>query len=298
MRDELGGIVGPVDDVDLLAVKLVHDGAHPLPHRPDAGALRVNARDCRADCDFRAMAGLARDGTDHDRAVGDLGHLEREKLLDQVGVRSGKHYLRPADALADADHDALDPCSVLVALARDPLSGGKQRFEPTEVDHHVLRVPPLLDDSRDDVTLGSRELTELSLILSVAEPLKNDLLGGGRCDPAEACRGVVVLRDRVAFFIGFGCVDRDVAGLAVKLAPRLRLGAGTLVVGREQCLLDGVDQYIEGDFLLAFERTQDRHINIHAAQLSFRLNSISMRALATSSYPTSRFSPSTSNVTP
>ena len=42
--DQLRRVVGPVDDVDLLAVQLRHHVADPLPHRPDAGALGVDAR--------------------------------------------------------------------------------------------------------------------------------------------------------------------------------------------------------------------------------------------------------------
>src|SRR4051794_15110466 len=34
--DELGGLVGPVDDVDLLAVQLVHHISDTAAHRPDA----------------------------------------------------------------------------------------------------------------------------------------------------------------------------------------------------------------------------------------------------------------------
>ena len=42
--DQLGRVLGPVDDVDLLAVQLRHHVAHPLAHRADAGALGVDAR--------------------------------------------------------------------------------------------------------------------------------------------------------------------------------------------------------------------------------------------------------------
>ena len=53
---------------------------------------------------------------DLDGAVGDLGHLEGEQLLDQVRVGAREHHLRAAHALADADHQALDAGAVGVVL--------------------------------------------------------------------------------------------------------------------------------------------------------------------------------------
>ena len=47
------------------------------------------------DRDLGAVAGLAGDAGDLDGAVGDLGDLEREQLLDQVGVGAREHHLRP-----------------------------------------------------------------------------------------------------------------------------------------------------------------------------------------------------------
>ena len=41
VADVRGRVLGPVDDVDLLAVQFGHDVAHPLAHRTDAGALGV-----------------------------------------------------------------------------------------------------------------------------------------------------------------------------------------------------------------------------------------------------------------
>src|SRR6185295_14336662 len=42
VADEVGRVVGPVDNVDLLTVQLAHHGADPGAHGPDAGALGVH----------------------------------------------------------------------------------------------------------------------------------------------------------------------------------------------------------------------------------------------------------------
>ena len=197
----VAGLVGPVDDVDLLAVQLVHHVAHPLAHRADARALGVHAGHVGHHRDLGAVTGLAGDAVDLDGAVGDLGDLEGEQLLDQVGVGAREHHLRAAHALADADHQALDPGAVGVVLTGHPLPRRQQRLELAEVDHHVVGVAALLDQPGDDVALLAGELTELPLVLGVAQALQHDLLRGRGGDPAEALGGVVVLPDDVALLV-------------------------------------------------------------------------------------------------
>ena len=94
VADERRRILRPVDDVDLLAVQLAHDAAHPGAHRADAGALRVDPGHRRPDGDLGAVARLAGDGDDLDRAVDELGHLEREQLAHQAGMRTAQRDLR------------------------------------------------------------------------------------------------------------------------------------------------------------------------------------------------------------
>src|SRR3954449_4874766 len=279
--DHLGGVVGEVDDVDLFAVELGHHVAHALPHRPDARPLGVDARNGGAHGKLRAMSGFARDGADLYGAVGDLWYLEREQLLDEVGVGARQQHLRAPHSLAYRDHQALDPGAVLIALAGHPLGRGEQCLEPSEVNHHVLGVAALLDDPGDDVALLAGELTELDVILGVPQTLQHDLLCGGRSDPAEAGRGVVVLRELVALLVDLGGEDRDVPGLAVQLDAGVGLRARRLVVRRQESLLDGLDEDVEGDLLLALQRAEDRHVDVHETQDSFRLNSIWTLALAT-----------------
>ena len=90
-------------------------------------------------------------------------------------------------------------------------------------------------------------------VLGVAQPLQDDLLGGGRGDPSEPRRGVVVFPQCVAIFVGLCGPDGDVAGGAVELDASVRGRALRPVIGDEQRVLDGLDDQVERDVLLAFE---------------------------------------------
>ncbi len=194
------------------------------PIGPMQAPLALSPRTVGAHGQLGAVAGLAGDRRDLDAAVGDLGHLEREQPLDQAGVGARQQHLRPAHALAHADHHALDPRAVLVALPRHPLGRRQPRLDPAEVDQHVVGVAALLDDPGDDVALLAGELAELLLVLGVAQPLQDHLARGGRGDPAEAGRGVVPLADRLALVVELLRVHDDVAALAVQRDPGVLLG--------------------------------------------------------------------------
>src|SRR5918999_786281 len=58
-----------------------------------------------------------RDAPDLDETVGDLGHLELEQGLDQLGVAPREDHLRTLRARAHLRDDGLDPAPLLVALA-------------------------------------------------------------------------------------------------------------------------------------------------------------------------------------
>ena len=72
VADERGGVVRPVDDVDLLAGQLAHHAAHPGPDRADARALRVHPGHRGPDRDLGPVPGLAGDRDDLHRPVDDL----------------------------------------------------------------------------------------------------------------------------------------------------------------------------------------------------------------------------------
>ena len=86
----------------------------------------------------------------------------------------------------------------MYVLAGHLLLHRQDGLQLADVDQHVLRVLALLDHTGDDVALAARVLAERRVVLGVAQPLQDDLLGGGRGDPAEAGRGVVELRGSCA----------------------------------------------------------------------------------------------------
>ena len=91
---------------------------------------------------------------------------------------------------------------MLVALARHLLGRRQHRLELAEVDHHVpFSVAALLDHAGDEVALAAGVLAEVHLVLGVAQPLQDDLLGGRRRDPAEVVRGVVPLPHHAAVLV-------------------------------------------------------------------------------------------------
>src|SRR4029077_13105769 len=87
--------VVPGDDVDLLAAELGDDHADARAARADAGADRVDSLRVRLHGDLRPVARLTGDALDRDETVGDLGNLELEERLDQLGVAAREDDLRP-----------------------------------------------------------------------------------------------------------------------------------------------------------------------------------------------------------
>ena len=94
VRDELRELGVVVDDVDLLAAELLGDGADAPAELADAGALGVDRRVVRLAprswCGGRPRGRATRSR----RVRGDLGHLEREQLADETGVRARDRDLR------------------------------------------------------------------------------------------------------------------------------------------------------------------------------------------------------------
>jgi hypothetical protein len=154
---------------------------------------------------------------------------------------------------------------MLVLLPRHLLRRWQHRLDLAEVDHHRARVAALLDDPGDDVALLAGELAVPDLVLGVAQPLQDDLLGRGGRDPAEVGRGVVVLADQRAVLGELPRVHGDVPGLAVQLGASVLLGALGPVVGHQQRLLDRLDDDVQGDVLLPLQRPQHGHVDIHVS---------------------------------
>jgi hypothetical protein len=88
-----------LDDVDLLAAELAHDGLHPGAAGPDAGADRIDLGIGGDDGDLGAVTGLAGEGLDLDGAVGDLGDLELEEAADKLRAAAAEDDLGAAGVL-------------------------------------------------------------------------------------------------------------------------------------------------------------------------------------------------------
>ena len=293
LGDEAGGLVVEGDDVDLLAAQLGHDHAHARAARAHAGADRVDAVGVGDDGDLRAVAGLAGDVGDLDEAVGDLGDLELEQLLDQLGVAAGDDDRGALARGRDLLDDRLDALGVVVALALDLLGLGQQRLDPFAQLHERVAGVRLLDDAGDQLAHAVAVLLEHHVALGLADALQDHLLGGLGGDPAEVVGGDVALVDLVAVFgellrvdfrfLGFAhlprlgidrrfLVDRlddqvrlqafgddqfddpEVGRLAVHLDARVLGRAGLLLVGGQQRVLERDHQLLGLDPLLARER--------------------------------------------
>src|SRR5215217_7253106 len=188
LRDEAGGLVVVRDDVDLLAAQLGDDHAHAGAARTDAGADRIDAVGVRDDRDLGAVAGLTGDVGDLHQAVGDLGHLELEQALDQLGVAAGDDDARPARGGGDLLDDGLDPLRVVVALAVHLLGLGQQRLDALAQLHERVARVRLLDDAGDQLADAVPVFLEHHVALGLANALQDHLLGGLRGDAAEVVR--------------------------------------------------------------------------------------------------------------
>src|SRR4029079_10622244 len=138
-----------------------------------------------------------RDAADLDEAVGDLGHLELEERLDQLGIAARQDDLRPLRARANLGDDGLDARALLVALAVDLLRARQERLDLAEIDEHVVAVACLLDDAGDDLADAIDVLVVHHAPLFLADALQDDLLRSLRGDATEAFRRDVFALDLI-----------------------------------------------------------------------------------------------------
>src|SRR5262249_45131797 len=149
-------------------------------------ADRIDALRMRLDRDLRAVTRLARDAADLHEAVCDLGHLELEQRLDQLGIAPRENHLRTLRTGPHLRDDRLDARALLVALAVHLLGGWQQRLDLAEIDEDVVAVARLLHDAGDDLADAVDVLVVHHAALFLADPLQDDLLRGLRGDAAEA----------------------------------------------------------------------------------------------------------------
>ena len=127
----------------------------PLALRP--GTLVV-------DRDLGPVARLAGHGDDLDGAVGDLGHLEREQLADEVRMGARQRDQRFTRAARDADDVAAQPVAVFVASRPGTCSAaGMTPSEP------LASLPTRTTTSPRALALASRWMTPATMSPSRAE---------------------------------------------------------------------------------------------------------------------------------
>src|SRR4029453_6173060 len=133
--------------------------AHPRPAGADAGALGVDPGLVAAHGDLGPVAWLAGHVGEYHDALGDLGHLQLEQALDQVGVGPRHHHPQAPGRAHDVGHIDLQPVVVLVVLARHLLGVGQVGLDLAQVDRDVALVA-LLHDAGDDVADAALVLAE------------------------------------------------------------------------------------------------------------------------------------------
>src|SRR5690606_10927607 len=152
-----GLVVGPLDDVDLLALQFGDDRLNAAAAHADAGADGVNRAVVRQNGHLGARTGVAGGGADLDHAVIDFRHFLGEQLGHEARMGAAQHDLRAlglgtnvvdvgADAVADVEH-----------FARDRLVAAHDAFAPAQVDDGVA-VFDALDRAVDDLADAILEL--------------------------------------------------------------------------------------------------------------------------------------------
>ena len=125
-----------------------------------------------------------------------------------------------------------------------------------------------LHDAADDVALLADVLAERLLVLGVAQPLHDDLLGGAGRDPAEVGGGVVPLVHDLAVRTQLLGQHGDLAALAVDLHADVLGGALGVPVGGDQRGLDRLQHGVGRDALLALDRLEGGHVDVHCLSWS------------------------------
>src|SRR5262249_21210936 len=276
--DEGRGVRRPLDDVDLLALQLVHHCLHAATAHADAGADRIDRRVARHHGDLGAAAWIARNRLDGYDAVIDLGNFLREQLGHELRVRARQEDLRAALLAAHVINIGADAVAVAEILARQGLVAAHDGFGPAEIDDDVA-VFDAFDDAVYDLADPVLVLVILALALGLAHLLPDHLLRVLRSHPAEIERRqrlgdeVSDLRSRIA---APRLVERDLcglhghlldhlqeprepdlSGLGVDLSLDLVLATVARLGGLLDCVLHGHDHYLAVDRLLACDRIRD-----------------------------------------
>ena len=132
-----GRVVGPRDDVDLLAAQLGHHGLHATAALADRRADRVQALLAAGHGDLAAAAGLTGDGPDLDRAAVDLRHLELEQAAQEALVGAADVDLGALGGAAHLQHVGLHVLADAVVLHGRLLGRGQDGVHALGLAAHV-----------------------------------------------------------------------------------------------------------------------------------------------------------------
>ena len=285
--DEVRGVGRPRDDVDLLALQLLHHRLDAAAAHADAGADRVDRAVVGEHGDLGAAARVASDGLDLDDVVVDLRHFLGEQLGHELRMAARQEDLRAARLLADVEDVGAHPVVDAQALARNRLVAADHAFGALQVDGDVAVVDPL-DHAGHDLADPVLEFLVLALALALAHALGDHLLGGLRGNAAEIDRRQLIGQEVADLRLGIaalGLGDRDLgvlvldrvgdlhvaqqldlAGLAVDLGADVVLqpvlGAAGLLDGllhRLEHLL-ALDALLAGDHVGHLQHLQTRDI--------------------------------------
>ena len=202
---KLGGIGTPLDDVDLLALELLHHPVHAAAPLAHAGAHGINHHVGGMDGHLGAAARFPGDGLDGHHAPGNLRHFHFKQPLDQVGVDAADPHLRsPGPHRAGTvhlQHIDLDVVAVVEHLAGDHVLLLQHALGAAQLHIHRLGFHPL-DDGREDLAFLLDVLVVDLAALRLADALHNHLLGRLRGHPQEARGRHVHLGDVAHLVIG------------------------------------------------------------------------------------------------
>ena len=140
LATNVGRVLGPRDDVDLLAAQLGDDRLDAAAALADGGADRVEPLLAAGDGDLAAAAGLAGDGLDLDRAGVDLRHLELEQAAQEVLVGAADVDERARGRAADLEHVRLDVLADAVVLGGRLVGRGQDGLGLAQVEDHAARL--------------------------------------------------------------------------------------------------------------------------------------------------------------
>src|SRR6185312_1361460 len=255
-------LVTEFDNVNFFAAQLANDGLYAHAFHADAGAYRVHILVAALHGDLGALAGLAGDGADHDRAVVDFRNLGLKQVLYQLRRGAGDNHLRTLGrAVHFKQHHAHALAHGKLLKAR-LLTLGAAGFRLADIEYRVLAFDAL-DGGVQDLLFAMGVFLEDGVALRFANLLENHLLGQLRGNAAQRA-GVAIeanlasrldagsqlvgfresdLVDRVLDLVLVGYhslvyVGRDFAGVLVKLPAHVFLGLVILAGSQGNCFLN------------------------------------------------------------